>query len=83
MELTHARTPTGRAPAQATRPAGVVAAALALLLLAACTPPTPRCRQAARELQRQETLAEMASPGGIDPEALRQARIAKRRACGG
>lgn len=65
------------------RQLALAALALGLLTVAAgCRATTPGCRRAMADLQRQETLAAMASPGGVDPQALQQARTQRQLACG-
>gem|GEM_PF-2966290 len=68
---------------RAPRRLALAAVALGLLPLAGgCQAASPGCRQAMAELSRQETLAAMASPGGVDPQALQQAQMQRQRACG-
>ena len=59
-----------------------LSAASLLLLTTACTALTPQCRQALEARQRQEALAQQASPGGLDPEALRDARLRQQLSSG-
>jgi len=80
------RSPGPRPGGWARRPPrqlALAAWALGLLTIAAgCRAANPGCRQAMAELRRQETLAAMASPGGVDPQALQQAQMQRQRACG-
>ncbi len=65
------------------RPLEIALSAVGMLLLtAACTAITPQCRLAMEARQRQETLAQQVSSGGIDPEVLSDARLQQRRNCG-
>ncbi|MEB3227170.1 MAG: hypothetical protein VKJ27_02205 [Synechocystis sp.] len=60
----------------------VVLGPLLILVLAACSSTSPRCEAARTDNERQETLARMASPGGIDSEQLHRSRIERFFACG-